>query len=115
MVGTFLKAAGWQVYDLGIDVTPEEFISKALEVDARIIGASAMIFTTAMNTKKLRQKIDNRRLRGRLQLAVGGAVFKLRPELVEEVGGDGSTNNALNAPALFDELWSASLKKGGKK
>lgn len=115
MVGTFLRVAGWQVYDLGIDVTPEEFISKALEVDARIIGASAMTFTTAMNIKKLRQEIDNRRLRGHLRLAVGGAVFKLRPELMEEVGGDGTAKSALNAPALFDELWNASMKKGGKK
>ena len=115
MVGIFLKAAGWKVYDLGIDVTPEEFISKALEVDARVIGASAMIFTTAMNIKKLRQEINNRNLQNHLQLAVGGGVFKLRPELVEEVGGDGTAKSASYAPALFDELWNASLKKGGKK
>ena len=115
MVGIFLQVAGWQVYDLGIDATPEEFINKALEVDARVIGASAMIFTTAMNIKKLREEIDNRMLRGHLQLAVGGTVFKLRPELVEEVGGDGTAKNAMNAPALFDELWNASMKKGGKK
>ena len=115
MVGIFLKAAGWQVYDLGIDVTPEEFISKALKVDARVIGVSGMIFTTAMNIKKLREEIDNRRLKGFLQLAVGGAVFKLRPELVEEVGGDGTAKSALLAPALFDELWNSSMKKGGQK
>lgn len=115
MVGIFLKVAGWQVYDLGIDVTPEEFISKALEVDARVVGASAMIFTTAINIKKLREEIDNRMLRGHLQLAVGGTVFKLRPELVEEVGGDGTAKNAMYAPALFDELWNASMKKGGEK
>jgi methanogenic corrinoid protein MtbC1 len=115
MVGIFLKAAGWQVYDLGIDVTAEEFVSKALEVKARIIGVSAMIFTTAMNIKKLRQEIDNRKLNGSIQLAVGGAVFKLRPELVKEVGGDGTAKSALNAPPLFEELWSDSIKNGGGK
>jgi methylmalonyl-CoA mutase cobalamin-binding domain/chain len=109
MVGIFLRAADWQVVDLGIDVTPKEFVDKALEVDARIIGASAMIFTTAVNIKKLRKEIDDRGLKGRLKLAVGGAVFKLRPELIEDVGADGSTENALLTPALFDELWDASV------
>lgn len=100
MVGIFLKAAGWQVHDLGIDVTPDEFIKKAMEVNARIIGVPAMIFSTAMNIKKLRQEIDNLKLKEQLKLAVGGAVFKLRPELVDRVGGDGTAKSAVNAPAL---------------
>jgi methylmalonyl-CoA mutase cobalamin-binding domain/chain len=112
MVGIFLQAAGWQVYDLGIDVTAEEFVEKALEVNARVVGASAMIYTTAVNIEALRKEIDHRGLSGSLQLAVGGAVFKLRPELLEEVGGDGTADNALNAPTLFEELWNASLEKG---
>jgi len=40
---------------------------------------------------------------------VGGAVFRLRPELVEELGGDGTAPNALQAPALFDRLLARSL------
>ena len=44
-----------------------------------------MMFTTAMNIRKLRDLIDARGLRGQIQLAVGGAVFNLRPELVAEV------------------------------
>jgi methylmalonyl-CoA mutase cobalamin-binding domain/chain len=107
MVGIFLQTAGWQVYGLCIDVTAEEFVEKALEVDARVIGASAMIYTTAVNIKKLRDEIDRRGLKGHVQLAVGCVVFKLRPELVAEVGGDGTTASAVNAPALFEELWHA--------
>ena len=110
MVGTFLQAAGWQVVDLGNDVTAKEFIDKAEEVDARIIGASAMMYTTAANIKKLRDEIDRRGHTGRIQLAVGGAIFKLRRELVNEVGGDGTTDSAINAPKLFDELWQKSLQ-----
>ncbi len=115
MVGIFLKSAGWDVYDMGVDISPVEFVEKALEVDARIIGVSAMIFTTASNIKKLREEINNRKLSGHIQLAVGGAVFKLRPELAKEVGGDGTAQDALFAPALFDKLWNNSLKKGGLK
>jgi len=111
MVGIFLQTAGWQVHDLGIDITAEEFIEKALEVEARVIGASAMIYTTAINIKKLRDELDQRGLADRIQLAVGGAVFKLRPELIKEVGGDGSADSAINAPALFESLWNASVEK----
>ena len=113
MVATFLRAASWQVYDLGIDVTAEEFVDKAVDVKAHVVGASAMLYTTAMNIKKLREEIDQRGLSRQLQLAVGGAVFNLRPELVEEVGGDGSADSAVDAPALFEKLWYASLEERG--
>ncbi len=105
MVSTFLRIAGWKVYDLGNDVTAEEFIEKAKEVDACIIGVSAMMYTTAENIKKVRKAIDDNNLKNRVKLAVGGAVFKLRPELVAEVGGDGTADSAINAPELFDELY----------
>ncbi len=104
MVVTFLKMGGWQVYDMGSDVTAAEFVVKAIEVDACIIGASAMMYSTAENIKKLRHEIDAAGLKDKVLLAVGGAVFKLRPELVHEVGGDGTVNSAVNAPRLFDEL-----------
>ena len=105
MVGTFLRMAGWKVYDLGNDVTAEEFVSKAIEVNASVIGVSAMMYSTAENIKKLRQKIDDQGLKDKIMLAVGGAVFKLRPDLVQEVGGDGTANSAVNAPKLFNQLF----------
>ncbi len=104
MVITFLRTDGWIVHDLGNDVTPEEFVDKALEVGAKVIGASAMMHTTAENIKTLRTEIDRRNVAGKIQLAVGGAVFVLRPELVEEVGGDGTARNALVASSCFSEL-----------
>lgn len=103
-VGLFLAAAGWDVYDLGNDVPAEELLAKALEVNACVIGASAMMQTTALNIRKLRQLIDEGGLAGRIKLAVGGAVFNWRPELVAEVGGDGTANNAIGADELFMRL-----------
>ena len=87
IVGTFLRAADWDVVDLGNDVLAEELVAKAIEIDARVVGVSAMMYTTAMNIHKLRNLIDERGLAPRLKLAVGGAVFGWRPDLVEEVGG----------------------------
>ena len=103
-VSLFLEAAGWEVHDLGNDVPAEEFLDKAVEVNAHLIGASAMMQTTALNIRKLRQLIDDRGLSGRIKLAVGGAVFNWRPELVAEVGGDGTCHNAVGADELFLKL-----------
>ena len=110
MVSVFLRAAGWKVVDLGNDVLPSDFIDAALEHGARVIGVSAMMLTTAENIRAVRAELDARGLSGRIRLAVGGAVFKLRPELVREVGGDGSAPSAIQAPALFDRLWAESLE-----
>jgi len=111
MVGTFLRAEGWIVHDLGNDVPATVFVDKALEVGARVIGVSAMIMTTALNIKMVRQEIDSRGLTGRIQLAVGGAVFCVSPGLVGEVGGDGTAANALAVPDLFNRLWRQSVEK----
>ncbi len=104
MVKVFLERDGWEVIDLGNDVTAEEFVEGALEHGAEIIAASAMMYTTAVNIRKIREKLDCRGLSNRIKLAVGGAVFRLRPELLEEVGGDGTASNAIKVPALFDRL-----------
>jgi Predicted cobalamin binding protein len=77
----------WRVIDLGNDVSPADFVAAALEHGARVIGVSAMMLTTAENIRAVRAEIDARGLKGKVLLAVGGAVFKLRPELMHESGG----------------------------
>ena len=105
MVGAFLKADGWEVHDLGVDVSPAQFLDAAEAHGARVIGASAMMYTTAKNAAKLREELERRGQAGRIQLALGGAVFKLRPELLATFGGDGTAPSAVEAPALFERLW----------
>jgi methanogenic corrinoid protein MtbC1 len=104
IVAAFLRAAGWEVHDLGNDVLAEQFVDKAMEVGAVVVGASAMMQTTALNIRKLREAIDTRGLKGRLKLAVGGAVFGWRPDLVAEVGADGTAENASGVDALLRRL-----------
>lgn len=112
MVTVFLERDGWTVHDLGNDVLAEEFVDRALEHGADIIAVSAMMFSTAINIRKIREELDHRGLTRRIMLAVGGAVFKLRPELVEEVGGDGTAPNAIRTPELFEDLRKQIEKEG---
>ncbi len=102
MIGVFLRTAGWKVIDLGNDVQATDFVDAAVAHDAKIIGVSAMMLTTAENIRKIRLEIDRQGLS--IKLAVGGAVFKIRPELVAEVGGDGTAANAVDVPRLMDHL-----------
>lgn len=110
LVSLFSQSDGWRIVDLGNDVAAAEFVDEAVAAGARVIGVSAMMYTTAANIGRVREELDRRRLSGRIQLAVGGAVFKLRPGLASEVGADGTAANGFKAPALFEELWGRSLR-----
>jgi methanogenic corrinoid protein MtbC1 len=104
MVVSFLRIKGWKVVDLGCDVGARDFVDQAEKAGACVIGASAMMLTTARNVLGIREELDRRGLSDSIRLAVGGAVFRMRPELVAEVGGEGTAVNALEAPLLFDNL-----------
>jgi methanogenic corrinoid protein MtbC1 len=104
MVSAFLRVDGWRVEDLGNDVLAEAFVDRAQETGASVIGVSAMMLTNALNIAKIRKELDRRGLSGKIKLAVGGAVFVMRPELVAEVGGDGTAATAMDAPGLFRSL-----------
>lgn len=104
LVGVFLRTAGWIVIDLGNDVVPEAFVDAAVRNRADVIGVSSMMLSTAKKIFGVRQELDDRGLTDRIKLAVGGAVFKIHPELVKEVGGDGTASNAVDVPALFQRL-----------
>lgn len=104
LVIIFLRTAGWKVIDLGNDVLAEDFVAAAIENDAKIIAASAMMLTNAENILKIRTEMERRGVAGKIKLAVGGAIFKVRPELVEELGGDGTASNAVDVPYLMERL-----------
>jgi len=104
MVASFLGIEDWNVIDLGCDIIASDFIDQAVASGACVIGASAMMLTTAKNIIDIRRKLDERGLSGSIKLAVGGAVFTMRPDLVAEVGGDGTARTAMEAPALFERL-----------
>ncbi|MFQ3619356.1 MAG: hypothetical protein SNJ78_00280, partial [Spirochaetales bacterium] len=79
-------------------------VDTAGSIGAPVIGVSAMMYTTAKNIPLIRKLLQERELEKRIALAVGGAIFKLHPELAYEAGGDGTAATALDAPELFESL-----------
>ena len=71
---TMLNVHGYEVHDLGRDVPIEEFVKKAKEVNADVVGSSAMMTTTQIGQKKLEQALKEAGLRDKVKTMVGGAV-----------------------------------------
>ncbi len=109
LIKIFLEIDGWEIIDLGNDVIAKDFVDEAEKNEAPVIGVSAMMFTTAKNIKKVRDELDQRGLSGKIKLAVGGAIFKLRKTLCSELGGDGTADNAIEAQKLFNKLYQESI------
>jgi methanogenic corrinoid protein MtbC1 len=104
IICAFLQSNGWIIHDLGNDIPAEKFVETAVETQSRIIAVSAMMYSTAINISQVREEIIRRNLEKKLKLAVGGAIFNLRSDLMKEVGGDGTVKSALHVPGLFDSL-----------
>ena len=102
LVGTLLTAHGFKVFDLGVDVTGEQFAEKAREVDADVVGVSALLTTTMRNQKLVVQALEQAGLRPSVKVIVGGA--PVTRMWAEQIGADGYGKDALSAVELVKNL-----------
>jgi corrinoid protein of di/trimethylamine methyltransferase len=102
LVGTLLAANGFQVHDLGVDVSGEQFAAKAREVSADIVGVSALLTTTMKNQKGVIEALERAGLRNSVKVIVGGAPVTRR--WADEIGADGYAPDAVSAVALVQSL-----------
>jgi corrinoid protein of di/trimethylamine methyltransferase len=102
LVGTMLSASGFQVYDLGVDVSAEKIIAKAKEVDADIVALSALLTTTMVKQKEVIDALDKEGLRRRVKVMVGGA--PVTRDWVQKIEADGYSEDAIGAVAIAKEL-----------
>jgi corrinoid protein of di/trimethylamine methyltransferase len=105
LVGTMLTANGFQVTDIGVDKKPEEFIAAIKEVNADIVGASALLTTTMLQQKKLIEAIDESGLRNQVKVLVGGA--PVTEIFAKEIGADGYAEDAISAIEMAFRLMDA--------
>lgn len=104
LVGTLLSAHGFRVHDLGVDVAGETFAVKARELNANIVGVSALL-TTMRNQKGVVEALEHAGLRAQVKIMVGGAPVTRR--WAEEIGADGYAKDAMSAVTLARSLMEA--------
>jgi methanogenic corrinoid protein MtbC1 len=98
MVATLLKAAGFEVLDLGINVRSEEFVSAVKTFQPDILAMSALLTTTAPEQERVIDALTQAGLRGRVQVIVGGG--GITREFARRIGADGFDATAPGAVQL---------------
>jgi trimethylamine corrinoid protein len=102
IVESFLSANGFEVYDLGRDVKTKHFIDKAVEVDADVIAASALLTTTMPKQQELVDELKKAALRDRFKTIIGGA--PVNQKWADEIGADAYAEDAAGAAQKIKEL-----------
>lgn len=102
IVCTVLAADGFDVIDLGRDVAAMDFVKKAKEANADIIGISALMTTTMPGAKEVLRLLTEQGLRDQFKVIVGGAPTNAK--WAEEIGTDGWAENSTDAVVLCNKL-----------
>jgi corrinoid protein of di/trimethylamine methyltransferase len=102
LVGTMLSASGFRVFDLGVDVPVETVVEKVREVNADIVGVSALLTTTMTGQRDVIEALRAAGLRDTVKVMVGGA--PVTPEWAADIGADGFGEDAARAVSLAREL-----------
>ncbi len=105
IVKTLLMANGFQVYDLGKDVSPNALVDKAVEVDADIIAMSALCTSTMLHMPDVVRILTEEGIRDKFKVVAGGA--PVLPDWAKGFGADGYGENASEAVAICRKLVSA--------
>ncbi len=90
-----LETAGFEVYDMGNNVPPQDFIDKIREVDADLLGLSTLMTTTMVNMEKTVNMVKSSDLKDKVTVMVGGG--PISREYAEKVGADGFEKDVYKA------------------
>ncbi|HYK92393.1 MAG TPA: corrinoid protein [Acidobacteriota bacterium] len=102
LVASMLEGAGFDVYDLGTDVTPQKFLTEAKAKKAQIIALSALLTTTMTSMKTIIEEFKAQGVRDQFKFIIGGA--PVTQEYATQIGADGYSENANGAVALARKL-----------
>ena len=92
LVAMMLEGASFKVVDLGVDVSPEQFVSAVREHNAQLIGLSALLTTTMVNMRGIIEALRASGLRDQVRVIVGGA--PVTQGWADEIGADGYAPDA---------------------
>jgi dimethylamine corrinoid protein len=98
IVIAMLIAEGFEIFDLGTDVPTKAFIDKIKEVNADVVGASAMLTTTALKQKELADALKKEGLIREVQYMIGGVATS--KEWAEEIGASYAIDSVETAKVI---------------
>jgi len=102
LVNMMLKSSGFEVFDLGVDVSPEQFVAAIKEKDPDVVGFSALLTTTMEMMQKTVDAVVESGHRDRLKIIIGGA--PVTQKFADEIGADGYAPDAGSAIKLAKSL-----------
>ena len=107
IVATMLKGAGFEVYDLGIDVPVKAFIDKVVETKATVVGMSGLLTPSFESMKETVDALKEAGLRDKVKIIIGGGVVT---ELVKRhTGADAFTDDAMEGIEIIKK-WTKGRK-----
>lgn len=102
LVATMMSAAGFQVYDLGVDVPTATFVAKVKETGANLLGLSALLTTTMTVQRQVIEALEEAGIRDQVKVILGGA--PVSQEWADTIGADGYAEDAVGAIELARRL-----------
>lgn len=102
LVAMMLEGAGFEIIDLGTDVSPEKFVEAAQSGQAQLVALSALLTTTMPNMKNTIQALEVAGLRPQVKVVIGGA--PITDAYAAQIGADGFSPDASRAVAMVKSL-----------
>ncbi len=102
LVAAMLEGGGFDVVDLGVDVSAEKFVAQAKERGANIIAVSALLTTTMVGMKTVVSAVQEAGLKDQCKVIIGGA--PVTQHFADTIGADGYSNSAAGAVTLARQL-----------
>ena len=102
LVAMMLEGAGYEIIDLGTDVSPEKFANAVKDNKADIVGMSAILTTTMSNMKTVVTALKEAGIREQVKVMIGGA--PVTEDYAKEIEADGYAPDASRAVALAKSL-----------
>jgi len=103
IVAALIKSNGMEVHDLGREVPAEEFVAKALELNADIIGSSALLTTTMTEQGRIEELLEKEGMKGSITTMVGGAPVTQR--WADKIGADAYCEDASESVRYINERY----------
>lgn len=102
LVGMMCEGAGFEVVDLGKDISPEAFVEAVKEHNPDIVGMSALLTTTMRTMESTIKALEEAGLRDKVKIMVGGA--PVTKDFAEKIGADAYASNAAAAAEMATKI-----------